>query len=95
MEANDQDNNPILLLESHFRRTLIEGIKMQLQIARITHDLEASRERDGEARAILSRTFEEAQEEAADVIQPGRRETGDHGEEVDEGEIVGEQAAAA
>ena len=68
---------------------------MQLQITRITHDLEASREREGEARAILGRTFEEAQEEAADVIQPGRQETGDHGEEVDEGEIVGEQAAAA
>ncbi|KAK3172523.1 hypothetical protein OEA41_005845 [Lepraria neglecta] len=95
MEANDQDNNPILLLESHFRRTLIEGIKMQLQIARITHDLEASRERESEARAILGRTFEEAQEEAADVIQPGRRETGDHGEKVDKGEIVGEQVAAA
>ncbi|KAL2054150.1 hypothetical protein ABVK25_005689 [Lepraria finkii] len=30
VEANDQDNNPILLLESHFHRTLIEGIRMQL-----------------------------------------------------------------
>lgn len=57
--------------------------------------MEASREREGEARTISGRTFEEAQEEAANVTQSERRETGDHGEEVDEGEIVGEQVAAA
>ena len=83
VRAADRDvdqETPDVLLEFHLRRTLIEGIKMQLQITMMKRDMEASHARERGAIDILGGTSEATIREL-------------ESEEIEEGEIVEEGVA--